>query len=96
MGNIHWAKVYNDSASLNTVNKSVFGKIWRHTKLLECVFAKWNPSSRSNTRIKHLMNNILSQFMLETEVYVNGAVTENCHIMAALSSACLNIFTLRK
>jgi len=42
------------------------------------------------------MNNILSQSMLETEVYVSGAVTENCHIMAALSSACLNIFTARK
>jgi len=42
------------------------------------------------------MNNILSQFTLETEVYVSGTVTENCHIMAALSSAWLNIFTARK
>jgi hypothetical protein len=37
--------------------------------------------------------NILSQLMIETEVYVSGAVTENCHIKAALSSACLNIFS---
>lgn len=47
--------------------KSVFGKIWRHTKPLECIFAKWNLSSRSNKRIQCLMHNILSQFLLETE-----------------------------
>jgi hypothetical protein len=96
MSNIHWDKVYNDSVSLNTANKFVFGKIWTHTKLLEWVFAKWNPTPRSNKRIKCLIIFCHNSCAKQTEIYVSGAVTENCHIMGALSSACLNIFTVRK
>jgi hypothetical protein len=40
------------------------------------------------------MSNICSQ--LQRNAPVSGAITENCQIMAAVSSDRLNIFTVRK